>query len=201
DAEGCAANAANQPIRTRILAFAIFEIGGTEFVASQVRQVLRSKFSNIAGLTVDDDGSLYFQLVDLIQFSGGALFKATETCHTVANCAAANPRVNRVIRSIPDPPTLNSWQGTGASPIVIANGVRNTNYGGGSSTLFGNIVSITAGGGNVVYAAVSRSFVAGDVSFEQLTEGLFPAPAAFGALGTPSMVISFADCSGSFDVC
>ena len=35
----------------------------------------------------------------------------------------------------------------------------------------------------------------------QLTEGLFPAPSAFGAAGTPSMVISFADCSGAFDVC
>ena len=57
------------------------------------------------------------------------------------------------------------------------------------------------GGCNVLYAAVSRSFVAGDVSFEQLTEGLFPAPSAFGAAGTPSMVISFADCSGAFDVC
>src|SRR5215813_93921 len=32
DAEGCASNAANQPIRTRIFAFAIFEIGGTEFI-------------------------------------------------------------------------------------------------------------------------------------------------------------------------
>ncbi len=43
--------------------------------------------------------------------------------------------------------------------------------------------------------------MAGDVSFEQLTEGLFPAPSAFGAAGTPSMVISFADCSGVFDIC
>src|SRR5205085_369684 len=47
DTEGCASNAANQPIRTRILAFAIFEVGGTEFVVGNVRQILRSKFSNI----------------------------------------------------------------------------------------------------------------------------------------------------------
>ncbi|HXI91886.1 MAG TPA: hypothetical protein VNO24_17870, partial [Blastocatellia bacterium] len=128
DAEGCAANAANQPIRTRILAFGIFEIGGTEFVLGGIRQVLRSKFSNIAGISVDDDGSLYYQLVDLIQFTGGAIFKATEVCRTVTNCnqgvgapngsavkgqapdvLLGNPRINRVITSIPDPPTLNSW--------------------------------------------------------------------------------------------
>src|SRR4030095_10615575 len=34
-----------------------------------------------------------------------------------------------------------------------------------------------------------------------LTQGLFPAPGACGAAGTPSMVISFADCSGAFDSC
>src|SRR6185295_12337452 len=69
------------------------------------------------------------------------------------------------------------------------------------STLFGNIVAITAGPCNVIYAAVSASFVSGPVSFDQLTQGLFPAPTAFGAAGTPSMVISFADCSGAFDIC
>jgi len=200
DSQGCASNAANQPIRTRIFAFAIFEVGGTEFVVPGIRQVLRSKFANTAGLAVDDDGSLYYQLVDLIQFTGGAIFKATEITRTVANCGAVNPRINRFIPSIPDPPTLNSWQGTGANPVVTANGVRNTNYGRGSSTTYGNVVSLATGAGNVLYAAVSRSFVAGAVSFEQLTEGLFPAPAAFTA-GTPSMVISFADCSGAFDIC
>ncbi len=71
----------------------------------------------------------------------------------------------------------------------------------GKSTTFGNIVAITNGPCNTVYAAVARSFVPGDVSFEQLTEGLFPAPSAFGAAGTPSMIISFADCSGGFDPC
>ena len=45
-----------------------------------------------------------------------------------------------------------------------------------------------------------RRSKAGAVSFEQLTEGLFPAPSAFTS-GTPSMVISFADCSGAFDIC
>ncbi|MFY9553731.1 MAG: hypothetical protein WAV47_03320, partial [Blastocatellia bacterium] len=203
DTEGCAANAANQPIRTRIFEFAIFEIGGTEFLLANVRQILRSRFSNLAGIAVDDDGSLYYQLLDLIQFSGGAIFKATEVCRTVPNCGAT-PRINRVINIIPDPPNLNSWNGGSASvnasgPILTANGVRNTNYGGGSSTLFGDVISLATGPCNVLYAAVSASFVAGPVTFEQLTQGLFPAPSALGP--TPSMVISFADCSGAFDVC
>ena len=196
DSEGCASNAANQPIRTRILAFAVFEVGGTEFILGGVRQVLRSKFSNIAGVAVDTDGNLYYQLLDLIQFTGGGIFKATEITRTVANCAAANPRVNRFIPSIPDPPTLNSWSGSSANPVVTAGGVRNTNYGRGSSTLYGDIVAINTGGCNVLYAAVSPSFVApGDA-----TQGLFPAPTAF-ASGTPSMIISFADCSGATDIC
>ncbi|HKQ08862.1 MAG TPA: hypothetical protein VJ464_27315, partial [Blastocatellia bacterium] len=214
DTEGCASNAANQPIRTRILAFGVFEVGGTEFVLGAVRQVLRSKFSNIAGVAVDDDGSLYYQLVDLIQFTGGAIFKATEISRVSATTVPPPPppapapgpncgtglRVNRVIRTIPDPPTLNSWVGSTANPVVTANGVRNTNYGRGSSGTYGNVVSLATGACNVLYAAVARSFVPGAVSFEQLTEGLFPAPSAFTS-GTPSMVISFADCSGAFDLC
>src|SRR6185295_15685487 len=161
DGQGCASNAANQPIRTRIFAFAIFEVGGTEFVVPGIRQVLRSKFANTAGLAVDDDGSLYYQLVDLIQFTGGAIFKATEITRTTANTTGVpangpncgpTPGVFRVIRSIPDPPTLNSWQGTGANPVVTANGVRNTNYGRGSSTTYGNVVSLATGACNVLYA-------------------------------------------------
>src|SRR5205085_4025168 len=96
--------------------------------------------------------------------------------------------------------TLNSWVGSTANPVVTAGGVRNTNYGRGSSGTYGNIVSLATGPCNTLYAAVARSFVAGAVSFEQLTEGLFPAPSAFTS-GTPSMVISFADCSGALDRC
>ena len=197
DTEGCAANAANQPIRTRIFEFAVFEVGGTEFVAPQVRQILRSKFSNVAGIAVDDDGSLYYQLVDLIQFTGGAIFKATEICRPVGACGT---RINRVINLIPDPPTLNSWSGTASTPVVTANGVRNTNYGRGSSPLYGNIVSLATGQANTLYAAVARSFVSSDDDFAQATEGLFPAPSAF-TNGTPSMIVSFADCSGAFELC
>src|SRR5207247_10560970 len=58
---------------------------------------------------------------------------------------------------------------------------------------------IATGGCNTLYAAVSRSFVSTDDPGTQLTEGLFTNPSALGA--TPSMVISFADCSGGFDLC
>src|SRR6185312_8486596 len=87
DSQGCASNAANQPIRTRIFAFGLFEgsdAGGGFVAFTNVRQILRSRFANIAGLTVDDDGSLYYQLLDLIQFTGGSIFKATEVCRTLA---------------------------------------------------------------------------------------------------------------------
>lgn len=201
DSEGCASNAANQPIRTRILAFAIWEdpgSPGTEFISGNVRQVMRSKFSNLAGVATDADGSLYFQLVDLLaqppatNVVGGSIFKATEVTRT--SCGGA--RINRVVRSIPDPPTLGSWVGTTANPVVTTNGVRNTNFGRGASGLYADIVAINVGPCNVLYAAVSPSFVApGDA-----TQGLFPAPSAFPS-GTPSMIISFADCSGAFDIC
>jgi hypothetical protein len=69
----------------------------------------------------------------------------------------------------------------------------------GNSTTFGNIVAITNGPCNTIYAAVSRSFVATDDPLTQTTEGLFTNPAALGP--TPSMIISFADCSGDFNAC
>jgi hypothetical protein len=171
DTEGCTKNSANQPLRTRIFAFGFVD-SGTGVTSVGAIQILRSKFSDIAGVAVDDDGSLYYQLADLIQLSGAALFKATEICATIAgDTCRATPRINRVITAIPDPPTLNSWVGSSANPVVTASAVRNTNYGGGSSTLFGDVIAITSGPCNVLYAAVSRSFVAGDVSIEQITEG------------------------------
>ncbi|MEK6284103.1 MAG: hypothetical protein AABO57_00005, partial [Acidobacteriota bacterium] len=210
DTEGCAVNAANQPIRTRIFAFGLFEgsdAGGGFVALTDVRQILRSRFINLAGVAVDDDGSLYYQLVDLItslpgSTTGGAIFKATEVCRTVEECPS--PRINRVITGIPDPPTLGSWINNTSAPPTGAplfSGARHTNYGGGNVGLWGNIVALATGPCNVLYAAVSRSFVAGDVSFDQLTMGLFGAPTQFGAAGTPSMVISFADCQGLVDGC
>lgn len=189
---GCAANAANQPIRTRIFAFAIFEIGGTEFVSGKVLQVLRTPLVDLAGVAVDDDGNLYFQLIDMLAVdpttgvggSGGAIFKATEISRT--SCATSG-RKNRVINVMPTPSSVNSGQGTVANPVVSNSNVRLTNYSGPSS-LFGNIVSLAAGPSNVIYAAVAASNTAGG----DPTQGLFKAPATF-PNGTPSMVISFAD--------
>jgi hypothetical protein len=197
---GCASNAAGQPIRTRILAFAIFEIGNTEFVVSQVRQILRTPFANVAGLAVDDDGSLYFPLVDLVTVdpvtglggAGGAIFKATDVPRT--SCTTPS-RINRSINLIPTPTSINSAQGTGANPILIGNGTRLTNYS-GPSPVFGNIASVTAGPNNVVYAALAAS----NTGVSDPTQGLFKAPAAF-ASGLPSMIVTFADVTGSFDSC
>jgi hypothetical protein len=201
DTEGCSSNAANQIFRTRIFAFGFVDVAGGVTSVGAI-QILRNPLSNFAGVAVDDDGNLYFQLFDAIQFTGAAIFKITETPRTVAGCPT-NPRINRVIASMPGGLTgtfgLNSWLGTTASPIPTVGGFRGTNYSGNSAT-FGNLVSITAGPCNVLYAAVAASFVPGAVSFEQLAQGPFTAPSAF-ASGTPSMVISFADCSGAFDSC
>src|SRR5678815_3405144 len=146
----------------------------------------------------DDDGSLYYHLYDITQLTNSAIFKATELQRIVASCAVTDPRVNRVINLIPSPPTLNSWQGTAANPIVIANGVRNTNYSGPSRS-FGNIVNIATGPHNVVYAAMARSFVPSDDPATQATEGSFQSATQLGT--TPSMIIAFSVARGQFDVC
>jgi hypothetical protein len=199
DPEGCSSNAANQPIRTRIFAFAFTDgVGAGAATPAGVLQIFSAQVGNMAGVAVDDDGSLYFHLVDLIQFTGGAIFKAAPIPHVPApGCAL---RSTRVVVGIP---TVGL---TSVTPLSSAT-ARLTNYSSGSpgaagtiTPLFGNVVTITAGPCNVLYAAVSRSLVATDDGFTQNTEGRFPAPAAF-ASGTPSMIISFADCSGAFDVC
>ncbi|MEK6302953.1 MAG: hypothetical protein AABO41_19755 [Acidobacteriota bacterium] len=202
DSEGCASNAAGQPIRTRIFAFAFVDGVGagamTPASATARLQIFSAQVGNVAGVAVDDDGSLYFHLVDLIQFTGGAIFKAAPIPHVpVTGCSLRSTRV------VPSVPTVGL---TSVTPLSSAS-VRLTNYSSGSpgaagtiTPLFGDIVSIATGPCNVVYAAVSRSFRSADDGFTQLTEGRFAAPAAFPA-GTPSMIISFADCSGAFDVC
>jgi hypothetical protein len=213
DTEGCQSNSSNQPFRTRIFAFGFRDVAGGVAPVGAI-QILRNSLSNIAGVAVDDDGSLYFQLVDLINVAnGGAIFKVTETCRTVSAppvlnpgvtvvFCGATPRVNRVIASIPSGLSggisLSSAQGTTAAPILSAAGYRLTNYS-GPATTFGNVVALDAGPCNVLYAAVARSFVSTDDAGTQITEGAFTNPSALGA--TPSMVISFADCSGAFDLC
>src|SRR6185312_1573116 len=99
DAEGCSANAANQPIRTRIFAFAFTDgVGAAAATPVGVRQIFSSPLGNIAGVAVDDDGSLYFHLVDLIQFTGGAIFKAAELPRTTCGGTAC---ISRVIPPLP----------------------------------------------------------------------------------------------------
>ena len=193
DATGCGT------IKSRILAFAFTDgVGAAAATPQGALQLLRNPLSN-AGIAVDDDGSLYFHLVDLSNLSnGGAIFKVTETPRTVAACAA-NPRVNRMVASIPNGLNglinTNTAQGTAANPIIVAAGQRLSNYS-GPSTTFGNIVAIAAGPANAIYAALSSS--AGAINPQ--IDGLFTNPVALGA--TPSMIISFADrTGGGRDIC
>jgi hypothetical protein len=199
DTGACSSNAASQPFRSRIFAFAFTDVVGNVAPAGVI-QILRNPNSN-TGIAVDDDGSLYFHLVDNILNTGGAIFKVTEVAHTVAACAT-NPRVNRVISSIPNGTSgsinLNTGQGTASFPIISNAGARLTNFS-LPATTWGNIVAISAAPGNVLYAALARSFVASDDAATQATEGTFTNPAALGA--TPSMIISFGDQTGGTDFC
>jgi hypothetical protein len=200
DTEGCSSTSAGQVFRTRIFAFGFVDgPGGVTSVGAI--QILRNPLWNVAGVTVDDDSNIYFQLIDDPQRAlGAAIFKVTEGPRVVAGCGAA-PRINRVIASIPNglsattPIGLNTALGTGPAPVLVTGGIKLTNYS-GNSTTFGNIVALDAGPCNVLYAAVAASFTGGD----GITEGAFPAPSAFAA-GLPAMVISFADCGGAFDLC
>ena len=191
---GCASNAANQPIRSRIFAFGLFELGGGVFAAG-ARQILRSQFSNIAGIAVDDDGSLYFSLVDLTTLNpdtgvgsqGGTIFKATELPRDT--CGSTN-RINRSIAQIPTPGSLTS------TAIISNSFSRLTNYSGASS-IMGNVTALAAGPNNAIYAAVAAS----NTSTGDPTQGLFRAPTQFPD-GLPSMLITLVDASGNLsDTC
>src|SRR5882724_6138432 len=196
DTGACAANAAGQPFRTRIFAFAFTDIAGGVAPAG-VLQVTRNVLSN-TGIAVDDDGSLYFHLVDLIQFTGGAIFKATEIPHITAACPAVT-RANRVVANIPAV-GLTSFTPLSTSSVRLTNfSSASPGTAGTITAAFGNIVGIATGPGNIVYAAVARSFGSSDDTATQATEGPFPNNSALGA--TPSMIISFADSQGAFDVC
>jgi hypothetical protein len=190
DTSGGSANASNQPFRTRIFAFGLMDNAGV-LQPVGAYQLLRNALGNLAGVAVDDDGSLYFQLVDLAQLTGAAIFKATEGPRVVAGCVGG-PRINRTITSIPA--GLTGGINLTLAFTLVAGGVRLTNYS-GTATTFGNIAAIAAGPGDTLYAAVARSFVATDDPATQATEGLFANPAALG--DTPSMILSFADVAGA----
>lgn len=151
--------------------------------------VVFSVYGNLAGVAVDDDGSVYFQQVDLIQFTGANIVKITDTGSNQDRSAATSgfPTITTL-----NP--LNGQYGTASGPASQVNTF--TNYS-GTATTFGNITALASGPSNCLYAAVARSLVSTDDPATQNTEGLFSNPPALG--DTPSMVISFADCSGAFD--
>jgi len=143
-----------------------------------------SAFSNVAGCAVDDDGSVYFQQVDLIGFTGANIVKATPV-------GSNNTRSLATSGFAPPMTSLNPANGNYGQSSGPASQVNHyTNYS-GTSTTFGNIAALATGPGNTLYAALARSFVASDDSGTQATEGLFSNPSALGP--TPSMIISFAD--------
>src|SRR5262245_48196953 len=150
--------------------------------------VAYSVFSNVAGCAVDDDGSVYFQQVDLIGFTGANIVKVARTGTNQDRSGATNGILN--ITSL-TPLGGNYGTASGPAPAQVN---TFTNYS-GTSTTFGNIVALAAGPGNALYAAVARSLNAADPPTTQATEGRFVNPAALGP--TPSMVISFVDAIGA----
>jgi hypothetical protein len=148
-------------------------------------------FAPFGGLAVDDDGSVYFGQADLIQRTGANIVKVASldsSTHQDRSLAVSG------ILTITTLNPAGGLYGSTSGPPSQVN--RFTNYS-GTSTLFGNVVALAAGPCNVLYAALAKS----KTGASDVTEGLFPAPAAFGPGGTPSMIVSFADCSGAFDAC
>ncbi len=153
--------------------------------------VVFSPFWNLAGVAVDDDGSIYLQQVDLVGFTGANIVKVASTGATQYRSTATSGFVTLTTLNPPG----GNYPGSNG-PLTQINTA--TNYS-GTSSIWGNVTAMAAGPGNVLYLAVSRSFVASDDAATQATEGLFTNPVALGP--TPSMIISLADCSGTFDGC
>ena len=120
------------------------------------------------------------------QFTGGNIVKVTVTGSNQTRSLATNGFLT-ISTLFP----AGGLYGTSSGPATQVN--RYTNYSGTSPT-FGNVVAMASGAGNVLYAALARSFVASDDLATQSTEGLFASP--FGP--APSMIISFADCARRF---
>jgi hypothetical protein len=155
-----------------------------------------STFANLAGIAVDDDGSIYFQQVDLKGLTGANIVKISS--YDAPGVGGFQDR-SLATNGFATLTTLNPVNGNYGSPSGPVNQVSHvTNYS-GTSTTFGNIVALAAGPNNILYAALARSFEASDSLETQATEGLFANPPELGP--TPSMVISFADTTGAFDLC
>lgn len=139
-----------------------------------------SKFGNVAGCAVDDDGSVYFQQVDLIQFTGANIVKvASQDIATNQDRSLATSGFLTISTLSP----ANGDYGTASGPTSQVS--RYTNYS-GTSAAFGNVMALAAGPGNTLYAALAASRDSGLAA-----AGPFANPSALGK--TPSMVVSFAD--------
>lgn len=165
--------------------------------------VIFSTFSNIAGLAVDDNGDLYFQQVDLENFTGANITKISSYDVPIEDGWQDRALVVRTNPSmfLNTLSPANGIYGLSGAPVLnFAEPQANliTNYSGMSPT-FGNIASLAAGPNNILYAALARSLVPTDKDETQKTEGLFVNPDVLGP--TPSMIISFADTSGALDSC
>jgi hypothetical protein len=200
----------NQIIQSGVLAFPIADVvsppaappgiqsqAGFPVTVGDSFGVAFSVFATVAGLAVDDDGSVYFQQVDLTTFTGGNIVKITSVDQPGAG--GFQDRSLATSGFLPTITTLNPANGNyGTSSGPAKQISRATNFS-GTSTTFGNVAALAAGPNNIVYAALARSFVSTDPIETQNTEGLFTNPAAFGS--TPSMIVSFADTTGAFDSC
>jgi|SRR5579871_28333 len=156
--------------------------------------VLFSTFANVGGIAVDDDGNVYFHQADLTGLTGGNIVKLTSTDQPGASGFQDRSLATSGFLTVTTLNPTNGVYGQASGPTKQVTKV--TNYS-GTAKLFGNIAALAAGPDDVLYAAVARSFVAGDDAATQATEGLFPAE--LGA--TPSMIISFTDTSGALDKC
>src|SRR5215471_15010436 len=197
----------NQLVRSGLLAFPVADVVSAAPAAPGIVSptgypvqvgssfgVEFSVFSNLAGVAVDDDGNVYVQQVDLAQFTGGNIVKITSQDNpTNQDRSLATSGFATLTTLNP----LNGQYGTASGPAQQIS--RYTNYS-GTSPIFGNVISLASGPGNVLYAAVARSLNPNDSPADQATAGLFNTNSTtLGAL--PSMIITFADAMGSFDNC
>jgi hypothetical protein len=160
------------------------QVGGAFGVAFSI-------YSNMTGVAVDDDGSVYFQQTDLINLTGANIVKITPVGTNNTRSLATNGFLTSTTLN-----PVNGVYGTASGPASQVD--RYTNYS-GTSNLFGNIAAIATGPSNVLYAAVARSRNPRDSTLVQATEGPFTNSSKIGA--TPSMVISFADSVGGTNNC
>ena len=122
-----------------------------------------STFSNMTGVAVDDDGSVYFQQTDLINLTGANIVKIAPVGSNNTRSLATSGFLFLTTLN----PT-NGQYGTASGPAGQVN--RFTNYS-GTSKFFGNIAAIATGPSNVLYAAVARSLNPPDPRIVKASEG------------------------------